>query len=426
MVIARRPSSVSLKNNTCNIITRTSTSRSTSNATSTTSLVGSRVTSDVVSLSAATGVVVADTAPDRINVKSIIRDYWKLSKGGLSVYAALSALPGYLVSCGLLDGISGVLLGSAGVFSGTLLCAASSQVINQMMEKGRDANMARTKNRPLPTGRITMAQAGMFAGVTCSVGTAILFNVGGPMPAVVALSTSALYTMVYTPMKVKSPYNTHVGSIAGSLPVLIGFSVAGVPLFGDLAPWTLFLLQTLWQFPHFYALAWLFRVDYSRAGYRMFPLTDETGHETAAMCRPYMMALAALPVAASALGVTSWMFAFSGMVPNLVYYRYGFARFSKSPSGASARRYFLHSVWYLGAMMGLFVLHAQRPHSKDEDKDLDGRGSWFSHEIDFADWRTEFRAKIEKKWCIHDWLKFDPTVARELCPPRPAGIFVSR
>ncbi|KAF4724441.1 Protoheme IX farnesyltransferase, mitochondrial [Perkinsus olseni] len=323
-----------------------------------------------------------------------------------------------------------------------------------MMEKERDANMARTKNRPLPTGRITMPQAGVFAGATCSLGTAILFNVGGLMPAAVALSTAALYTMVYTPMKVKSPYNTHVGSIAGSLPVLIGFSVAGVPLFGDLAPWTLFLLQTLWQFPHFYALAWLFRVDYSRAGYRMFPLTDETGHETAAMCRPYMMALAALPVAASALGVTSWMFAFSGVslrlefdlvgpdiiagrsappsalaglrmitvVPNLVYYRYGFARFSKSPSGASARRYFLHSVWYLGAMMGLFVLHAQRPHSKGEEKDSDERGSWFSHEIDFADWRTEFRAKIEKKWCIHDWLKLDPTVARELCPPRPASL----
>ncbi|KAF4705381.1 Protoheme IX farnesyltransferase, mitochondrial, partial [Perkinsus olseni] len=239
-VTARRPSSVSLKNNSCNIITRTSTSRTTPRPT-TTSLVGSRVTSDVVSLSAATGVVVADVAPDRINVKSIIRDYWKLSKGGLSVYAALSALPGYLVSCGLFDGISGVLLGSAGVFSGTLLCAASSQVINQMMEKERDANMARTKNRPLPTGRITMPEASMFAGVTCSLGTAILFNVGGPMPAAVALSTAALYTMVYTPMKVKSPYNTHIGSIAGSLPVLIGFSVAGVPLFGDLAPWTLFL-----------------------------------------------------------------------------------------------------------------------------------------------------------------------------------------
>ncbi|KAF4714631.1 Protoheme IX farnesyltransferase, mitochondrial, partial [Perkinsus olseni] len=174
MVTARRPSSVSLKNNTCNITTRTSTSRTTPRPTTT-----SLVTSDVVSLSAATGVVVADVAPDRTNVKSIIRDYWKLSKGGLSVYAALSALPGYLVSCGLLDGISGVLLGSAGVFSGTLLCAASSQVINQMMEKERDANMARTKNRPLPTGRITMPQAGVFAGVTCSLGTAILFNVGG-------------------------------------------------------------------------------------------------------------------------------------------------------------------------------------------------------------------------------------------------------
>ncbi|KAF4654962.1 Protoheme IX farnesyltransferase, mitochondrial [Perkinsus chesapeaki] len=291
-----------------------------------------------------------------------------------------------------------------GIFTGTLLCAASSQAINQMMEKDRDANMARTKSRPLPTGAISIRDAGIFASVTC------------PVPAAVALSTAALYTMVYTPMKVKSPYNTHIGSIAGSLPVLIGFSVAGVPLLGDLAPFTLFMLQTLWQFPHFYALAWLFRCDYSRAGYRMFPLEDETGHQTAEMCRPYMLALAALPVVASAVGVTSWMFAFSGSVPNIIYYRYGFTKFAANPSNASARRYFLHSVWYLAAMMGFFVLHAQRPHRKGVEV-IDGEGGggvcrspWILHEIDMADWRTKFRSTLEKKWCIHDWLRFDSSV----------------
>ncbi|EEQ98911.1 conserved hypothetical protein [Perkinsus marinus ATCC 50983] len=303
---------VEMRNSICIITTRTSTS--TGAPTDIKSPLVNLKVARLVSLDARNEVVVGG-GRSKMKLRAVARDYWKLSKGGLSVYAALSALPGYLVSCGLLTGaIGSVVLNSTGVFMGTLLCAASSQAVNQIMEKERDGNMTRTKSRPLPTGRITTFEAGVFAALTCGVGNGILYSVGGAVPVIVALSTAALYTMVYTPMKTKSPYNTHIGSIAGSLPVLIGFSVAGVPLFADFAPWMLFMLQTLWQFPHFYALAWLYRSDYSAAGYKMFPLDDDTGRKTAAMCWPYMVGLAVLPVVASGLGVTSWMFAFSAMV----------------------------------------------------------------------------------------------------------------
>jgi protoheme IX farnesyltransferase len=203
---------------------------------------------------------------------------------------------------------------------------------------------------------------------------------------------------VYTPMKTQSPYNTHVGAIAGSLPVLIGFACAqGFPIFLSPEPWVLLGLQTLWQFPHFYPLAWLYREDYLKGGYKMFPLSDESGFETAKMCLPYMIALAGLPFAASALGATSWMFPISASVVNGVWMKQWFDFYSK-PSKVLGKKYFLGSLWYLVAMLGLYVIHVE----EKEDSQV-------------SRWRHSLKNRLTKI-CMHEREAEDPMVPATLCP----------
>jgi protoheme IX farnesyltransferase len=319
------------------------------------------------------------------------RDYWKLSKGHLSVWVALSALPGYLV-CAPID------LGAvSGILAGTALASASSQALNQLAESDRDSKMARTRNRPLPCGRITREDAYKFALVTAATGSGILTAVSGSIaPATIALSTIALYVRVYTPMKTQSNYNTHVGAIAGSLPVLIGFACAGGfdVFLTSSAPWIFFTLQTLWQFPHFYPLAWMYRDDYRAGGYRMFPLSDESGRETAKMCAPYMAALSVVPFVSSAIGATTWMFPVTGSVINAIWLKQ-FSAFHANPTKSTARQYFLGSLSYLMLMMGAFVLHVKPMQNE-------------------FDWRESVKKRFSK-YCIHEAAVNECNVP-SLCP----------
>jgi len=164
-------------------------------------------------------------------------------------------------------------------------------------------------------------------------------------------------------MKVLTPYNTHVGAISGSLPTLLGFT-ASLGAAGLVAsPWAghalwLFGMQTLWQMPHFYALAWLHRADYLRGGYDMFPLSDSTGYPTARMCKPYLVALCALPWIAPIAGLSSWMLPVGAFVPSAMWWQ-SLQAFEKKPSASSCRRFFLGSLSYLLAMLALFTAFAR-------------------------------------------------------------------
>ena len=321
-----------------------------------------------------------------------LSDCWKLSKGHLSIWVALSAIPGYLV-CAPLD-----LASTAGILTGTALASASSQALNQLQEKDRDSRMNRTKNRPLPSGRLGENFAKNFALVTAAAGSGILTIVSGSIaPATIALSTIALYVKVYTPMKTQSNYNTHVGAIAGSLPVMIGFASAGGfdIFFSSFAPWVFFTIQTLWQFPHFYPLAWMYKDDYTNGGYKMFPLSDSSGLDTAKMCAPYMAALTIVPFVSSTLGATSWMFPVTGSAINAIWLKQ-FTSFYSAPSKATARQYFLGSLSYLILMMTAFVMHV-KPVSENE-----------------YDWRDNLRQKIGKL-CLHEAAVSECNVPT-LCP----------
>jgi len=175
---------------------------------------------------------------------------------------------------------------------GTLLIAASASAANQWFERRGDARMPRTANRPLPAGRLSEAEVLAFAGVLLAAGALQLGLLVNLAALGWALATWAVYVLAYTPLKTRSPLNTAVGAVAGALPVLIGWAAADVAL--DRRAIALFLVLFLWQFPHFMAIAWLYRRDYALAGHRMLTVVEPTGRR--AGWQAVLAALALVPV----------------------------------------------------------------------------------------------------------------------------------
>jgi protoheme IX farnesyltransferase len=160
------------------------------------------------------------------------------------------------------------------VLLGTLLVASSSSAVNQWIERRLDGLMPRTADRPLPAGRLTSTETISFAVVTLFVGLVYLLQFSGWQPAFWAALTWVIYVALYTPLKTRSWTNTAVGAIAGALPILIGWSAGGSY---DVRALSLFLLLFLWQFPHFMAIAFLYREQYERAGMEMLPVVEPSG-----------------------------------------------------------------------------------------------------------------------------------------------------
>src|SRR5262245_33093128 len=192
---------------------------------------------------------------------------------------------------------------------GTLLVAASASAANQWLERRQDGRMARTALRPLPAGRLSAGEALVFAGVTLLAGSLYLAAFVNLACLAWAMLTWAVYVLAYTPLKTVSPANTAVGAAAGALPVLIGWTATGAAI--DSRAIALVLVLFLWQFPHFMAIAWLYRRDYAEAGYQMLTVVDPTGRRAAAQA--VLSALAIVPVSIvpvlSAAGAGSALYA---------------------------------------------------------------------------------------------------------------------
>lgn len=171
----------------------------------------------------------------------------------------------------------------------TALLAASSGALNQWLERSADALMPRTADRPLPTGRLSSAEALSFTAITLVAGLVWLSLTAGPLAAALGGLTWLIYVAAYTPLKRTSPLNTAVGAVAGALPMLIGWAAAGGAW--TLGAATLFALVYLWQFPHFMAIAWIYRHEYRRAGMAMLTVVDPSGRRAA---RQAIVAAAAL------------------------------------------------------------------------------------------------------------------------------------
>ena len=158
---------------------------------------------------------------------------------------------------------------------GTTLVAGSASALNQCLEIELDRRMPRTQDRPLPAGRISLGEAWFFGVVSVFPGIAYLALMVNLTVALLGLASWIIYVVIYTPLKTRTTLNTLIGAVAGGMPILMGWSAAGGSW--SLAPLVLFMIVFLWQFPHFMAIAWLYRRDYAAAGMQMLPVVDSSG-----------------------------------------------------------------------------------------------------------------------------------------------------
>lgn len=273
---------------------------------------------------------------------------WALAKPRITLLVSLCAAAGFaLASRGPLDW-SRLLWTVLGV----ALASASTGCLNQVLEAEHDAKMARTQNRPVPSGKVTPARAHLLGLAWGALGLAVLaWKVNAAACGLTAF-TLASYLLVYTPMKRFSPASTWVGGIPGALPPVIGWAAAGGAL--DARAGALFALQFLWQLPHFFALGWLYREDYARGGFRISAVTDPTGGSTVVQ----LVVTAALLLAASVLPYTFGLAGrlyLAGALFCGVAFLYLCADAARALTAASARRVFLASLAYLPLVLLLLV-----------------------------------------------------------------------
>ena len=240
---------------------------------------------------------------------------------------------------------------------GTALVAGGAAALNQVYERDTDALMRRTRMRPLPDGRVSPAEARVYGLALAAVGVAMLAARANGLAAGLALVTLAIYLVVYTPLKRRSPAATLVGAIPGALPPLIGWTAShGRVSAGGLA---LFAIVFLWQIPHFMAIAWLYRDDYGKAGFPMLPVIDPDGGRTARQALLY----------AAALWPVSFLPAFTGVAGNL-YLACAAAlgaallwlaiRFKAQPADRTARALFIGSITYLPLLWMVIIVNSRQ------------------------------------------------------------------
>ncbi len=276
-------------------------------------------------------------------------DYLELTKPKISLLVLVTVAAAALVAdWGPPDGwlLAHTLLGTA-------LVAASASALNQLLERHSDARMARTMDRPLPAGRLSPTEVVTFGFAALAVGLLELALLVGPITAALGLLTWVLYVGVYTPLKSRTPLNTVVGAVAGALPVLMGWTAVGAPL--DLRAWSMFLIVFLWQFPHFMAIAWIYRRDYAAAGLKMLSVVDASGYRAAAQAVITALVLIPVSLVPCLLHPAAEVYFFWALLAGVAQLACAIG-FMLRLSDASARRLLLASLIYLPAIMGLLLL----------------------------------------------------------------------
>jgi protoheme IX farnesyltransferase len=279
--------------------------------------------------------------------------YVSLTKPRLVVLVLVTVAVGFLV--GARTGGAGVsLLSLMATVLGTALVAGGAGALNQWLERDRDARMRRTANRALPSGRVSPSEAAVFGGLLNLLGMTTLLVSTNPLAATVAALTSLLYVFVYTPLKPVTTLNTVIGALPGALPPVIGW-VAATSRFGVEA-WALFLIVFLWQFPHFLAIAWIYREDYERAGFRMLTAGDTRGTLTGCRAVSYSLALLPVGLVPATIGLAGPIY-FAGALLLGFFYLVEAARFWMGASDRRARRLLRASFVYLPAILVLLLVN---------------------------------------------------------------------
>ncbi len=231
--------------------------------------------------------------------------YFRLLKFRLSIVVAFSSAIGYILGHPH-SSYANILM----VMLGGMLVTGSANIINQIIEKDLDKLMKRTAKRPLPTGQVTVTEAAVYCAILGISGIALLAYYFNVLTAAISLLSLILYGFVYTPMKRISPISVFIGAFPGAFPPLIGWVAATGSL--DIEAWILFGIQFIWQFPHFWAIAWVLDDDYKKAGFKMLPMAGGKNLKTAFQIMIYtllLIPLSLLPLQFGMTGTTSAMIA---------------------------------------------------------------------------------------------------------------------
>ena len=240
---------------------------------------------------------------------------------------------------------------------GTALVASGTAALNQWYERDADRHMRRTQARPLPAGRLQPQQALIFGIALSLIGGLELGWFVNWLTAALAMATEISYLSIYTPLKQKTWWSTTVGAVPGAMPPLIGYAAAANILRPE--AYVLGAILLLWQFPHFYAIAWMYREDYSRAGIRMLPVVEPDGESTARQILLYSVLLIPISLLPKWMGMTGSIYMVGALALGL-FYLYSGIRVSLDRTRIRARNVLLASVVYLPVLYALMVFDPVR------------------------------------------------------------------
>jgi len=285
--------------------------------------------------------------------KSWLAVYAELFKARLTFLVVLTTLVGfYIGSAGPVDYL--LLIHTV---LGTALVASGASALNQLWERKYDAHMRRTQDRPLPSGRM-QPQSVLMIGCTCAfAGLGYLALAVNLVTCLIGAASLLTYLFVYTPLKRVTWLNTVVGAVPGGLPPLMGWTAARGHLSTD--GWALFGILAIWQLPHFMAIAWMYRDEYARAGFKMLPVLDPDGHRTGSQAVTYTLALLPVSLCPSLVQLTGPTYFVGALALGLVFL-WSAIQFSRHLTLSRARHLFYVSIIYLPLLLGLMVLDKVR------------------------------------------------------------------
>jgi len=282
-------------------------------------------------------------------LKVKISDYLELTKPRVTFMVLVSVLTGFYL--GARDSLNWILLLNA--MLGTWLVAGGTSAFNQLIERDIDSVMKRTQKRPLPSGRLTAKQVGIFAASISIIGISYLCVTANLLTGFLAALTLISYVFVYTPLKRKTSLSTIIGAVPGALPAMGGWTAVT----GEIGAggWALFFILFFWQLPHFLAIAWIYKEDYERGGFPVLPVIDVDGDLTGRQIILNCLALISVSLLPTILGLTGAVYFVGALVLGLIYLTSGI-RLARRKSNRYAKQLLHASIIYLPLLLTLMFL----------------------------------------------------------------------
>jgi protoheme IX farnesyltransferase len=292
---------------------------------------------------------IIESDPTEVRSSGLVGDLVELVKARLTLLVLLTTAVGFYLGA---EGPINLAALLHTVF-GTAAAAAGAAALNQWWERKLDAMMQRTRSRPVPAGRMRPRDAVVLGAAFSIFGVTYLAFVCNALSAALAAITIIIYIFAYTPLKRVSTSNTALGAVPGALPPMIGWAAARGTL--NAGAWMLFAILFFWQLPHFFAIAWMYRDDYARAGFQMISGDDQSGERSASQSVFFCMILFVVAGLPAFLGIATVFYLIAELILGIVFVAVAM-RFLKTRTRSDARRLFITSIIYLPLLLGALVL----------------------------------------------------------------------